>query len=58
MLGNEFTWDGQYLICENWESFSVPFNIKRGYLKLEPSENTLIQIKNNNQVDENTAFFD
>ena len=58
VLGNEFTWDGQYLICENWESYSIPFNIKRGYLKLEPSENTLIQIMNNNQVDENTAFFD
>jgi len=58
VLGNEFTWDGQYLICENWESYSIPFNIKRGYLKLEPSENTLIRIMNNNQVDENTAFFD
>lgn len=56
--GNEFIWDGECFICENWSSCFIPFRCKTAFMRTKPEKNEIIEITSNDQVDENTKFVD
>lgn len=46
-----------YIICEEWHDL-YPFNAKYGEVKIKITDDMYCEISNNDQVDENTKFYD
>lgn len=48
---------GDYIVCENWRDL-YPFNARYGEVKIKITDDLICEISNNEQVDENTKFYD
>ena len=56
---NKFTLvDLDTLVCEEYSSAFIPFDIRKGYLKLKLTGKETIEIESNDQVGENTKFIE
>lgn len=53
---NVFIYDGEYLICDNWKSYFVPFSGNVSYMKIKVTDKMKYKVTNNNQCNENTVF--
>jgi hypothetical protein len=53
----KFIFDGEYLVSDNWKSAFLPFRAKTSVLSILVTDEMLIDITDNAQVDENTKFF-
>lgn len=56
-MKNKFILKDGYLICDNYNSSLLPFNGKKGELKMKVTDDMKYQITDNSQVDENTRYF-
>ena len=55
---NEYIWDGEKLICDNYNAFFPIIDTKQANVIIYPTEDATIEIDNDDQVDENTKFID
>lgn len=57
--GNSSEWEikDDYIICENWRDL-YPFNARYGEVKIKITDDLVCEITANEQVDENTKFYD
>ncbi|MDE6284762.1 MAG: hypothetical protein K2M17_03370 [Bacilli bacterium] len=55
--GSEWQIKDDYIICENWRDI-YPFNARYGEVKIKITDNLVCEITTNEQVDENTKFYD
>ena len=54
--GGRFIFDGEYLICKNWNSSFIPFGASESYMKIKVTKDMEYKIDDNSLVDENTVF--
>jgi hypothetical protein len=55
---NEYIWDGEKLVCNNFKAFFPVIDTKQANVAIYPTDDATIKIDDDNQVDENTKFID
>lgn len=55
-VGNEFRFDGEYLVCDRYNSSFTPFRAKAAKVQICVSDEMEVEITDNNQVLDDTVF--
>lgn len=54
--GNQFEFDGDYVICKNYKSVFLPFGAKTSEMRIKINDTMDIEITDNDQVTDETEF--
>lgn len=54
--GNLFRFDGDFLVCEDYKSFFIPFRGKNAVVRIPVTDDLITTIDDNEQVTEETVF--